>query len=199
MTLPWTPRRGYRRPASWPLPALLLALLLLQAAPATARDEFLVESVETRVERDTLVIDAQIDYAFSEVAIEALDNGVPLTLEVHIQLRATDSWVWDESLADQRLRYVIRYKPLSERYLVSRLPGTGGRSYVTRDAAVAALGDLRDLQLASISQLEEGRDYEIQLQASLDVEELPLPLKPMAYLLPSWKLSTGWTKWPLAR
>jgi hypothetical protein len=62
---------------------------------------------------------------------------------------------------------------------------------------VAALGDLSGLQLVGIDRLEEDEDYEIHLQAYLDIEELPIPLKPMAYLFPSWKLSTGWTKWPV--
>jgi len=178
-------------------PIVMLILALLPLASAMADDDFQVKSVEFRSQDDTLVMDAQIDFAFSEVAIEALDNGVPLTLEVHIQLRASDAWVWDKSLVDQRLRYVIRYKPLSERYLVGRFPDSGGHSYVTRDAAVAALGDLQGIQLVGRERLEEDTNYEVHLQASLDIEALPLPLKPMAYLLPSWKLSTGWTKWPL--
>ena len=111
--------------------------------------------------------------------------------------RPADAWVWENSLVDQRLRYVIRYKPLSERYLVNRLPADGGRSYVTRDAAVAALGAIEDLDLVPAELLKAGKDYEVHLKASLDIEDLPLPLKPMAYLLPSWKLSSGWTKWPL--
>jgi hypothetical protein len=171
----------------------------MRPAMLLADDDFRVQSVSVRTEGDMLVMDAQLDFGFSEVAIEALDNGVPLTVEVHVQLRSTDAWIWDPSLVDQRLRYVIRYKPLSERYLVIRLPGNGGRSYVTRDAAVAALGDLRDLELVSTDRLEADKHYEIHLQAALDIEELPLPLKPVAYLFPSWKLSTGWTKWPLAR
>jgi hypothetical protein len=178
---------------------LTLLLAVLGSGPAAADEEFRVESVAIRTEGERLIMDGQLDYNFSEVAIEALDNGVPLTLDVHIQLRPADAWIWDQSLVDQRLRYVIRYKPLSERYLVSRLPGEGGRSYVTRDAAVAALGDLRGIELTGVDRLEPGEDYEIHLQASLDIEELPLPLKPLAYLLPSWKLSTGWTKWPLER
>jgi hypothetical protein len=179
--------------------ALIPPLAALRVETVVADDDFRVESVQIRPDGDRLVMDAQLDYSFSEVAIEALDNGVPLTLDVHIQLRAADAWIWSQSLVDQRLRYVIRYKPLSERYLVSRLPGDGGRSYVTRDAAVAALGDLRGLELVRVDRLEAGQDYEVHLQASLDIEELPLPLKPLAYLLPSWKLSTGWTKWPLER
>ncbi|MGD9299645.1 MAG: DUF4390 domain-containing protein, partial [Thiohalocapsa sp.] len=39
--------------------------------------------------------------------------------------------------------------------------------------------------------------YEVQIRVSLDIEELPLPLRPMAYLYPSWKQSSKWTKWPL--
>lgn len=179
------------------------AVLWLAGALLTSRavvaSEFRVDEVTTRLEGETVVLDARIDYRFSAVALEALDNGVPLTLEVHVQLRPADAWVWEDSLVDQRLRYMIRYKPLSERYLVSRLPDTGGRDYVTRDAAIAALGDIRGLDLVSIDRLEPNREYEVHLQASLDVESLPLPLKPMAYLLPSWKLSSGWTKWPLQR
>jgi hypothetical protein len=176
----------------------LLALLWWLTAAVPALAEFGVEEVRAWDNGDMLVMDASIDYGFSEDALEALDNGVPLTLEVHIQVRDADAWVWDESLADQRLRYVIRYKPLSERYLVTQLPDDGGRSYVTRDAAIAALGEIEGLQLVSSERLRETGDaFEIHVKASLDIEELPLPLKPIAYLYPSWKLSSGWTKWPL--
>jgi hypothetical protein len=186
------------RRSSHPLgPLVLLFLCTLTAAPEVMA-EFVVKEVRAREEGDMLLMDARIDYGFSEEALEALDNGVPLTVEVHIQLRGADDWVWSESLVDQRLRYVIRYKPLSERYLVSRRPDEGGISYVTRDAAIAGLGEIEGLQLVSRERLrEEGGSFEIQVKASLDIDELPLPLKPMAYLFPSWKLSSGWTKWPL--
>jgi hypothetical protein len=177
-------------------PLVLLLLWILTPPPAAA--EFNVEDVRTRDESDMLIMDAEIRYGFSEDALDALDNGVPLTVEVHVQLRGVDDWIWDESLVDQRLRYVIRYKPLSERYMVSRLPSDGGISYVTRDAAIAALGKIDGLQLVSKERMNEaGGPFEIQVKASLDIDELPLPLKPEAYLFPSWKLSSGWTKWPL--
>jgi hypothetical protein len=180
------------------LAAILAALLWLSATgPAGARDDFTVEHFETRVERDRVVLDARIDYDFSDAALEALDNGVPLTLDVHVQVRPADAWVWQESLVDQHLRYLIRYRPLSEQYLVTRLPGSDGRSYVTRDAAIAALGEIDDLDLVHLNRLDPDERYEVHLRASLDVEELPLPLKPIAYLHPAWKLSTGWTRWPL--
>jgi hypothetical protein len=185
-----SPRRSLKANFLW------LALLLLLPGLALARPAFQVEAVETRLHGEELVMDALMDPALSPVALEALDNGVPLTLEVHYQVREASAWVWEESLVDRRLRFEIRYQPLAGRYLVGPVPG-GGRSYVTRDAAIAALGDLRDLPLLGRDELLAGKDYEIHLRVALDIEELPLPLKPMAYLLPSWKLSTGWTTWPL--
>ena len=170
-----------QRPPVTPIVVMTLALVLLKTAAALA--DFTVDKVDTRFQNDMLVMDAHIDYAFSKVALKALDNGVPLTLDVHVQLRRSDAWMWEESLVDEHLRYVIRYKPLSERYTVTRLPGDDGRSYVTRDAAITALGTIEGLQLVPKARLDAGRTYLIELRAALDVEELPLPLRPMAYLL----------------
>jgi hypothetical protein len=174
----------------------LAALLLSLALPAAARD-FDVTEASTRLEKDTYLLNATVRYDFSDRALEALDNGVPLTVEVHVQVRPENDWVWTKSLSDQRLRYRIRYKPLSERYLVSRLPGQDGRTYVTRDAALAALGELNDLALVSRRQLQPETAYDVHIRVSLDIEELPLPLRPIAYLYPSWKQSSKWTRWPL--
>ncbi len=188
-----------RSPRRYPVPHMLLILWALTIAPRVAA-EFIVTAVQTRTEGKMLVMDADIDYGFSEEALEALDNGVPLILEVHIQLRCVDDWVWEQSLVDQRLRYAIRYKPLSERYLVSRLPtdGSTGSDYVTRDAAIAALGKIEGLPLVPEERLRKADGpFRLWVKAFLDPEGLPLPLRPIAYLFPAWKLSSGWTRWPL--
>jgi len=188
----------YLRYLSW---VLLTLWTLTTAPPITA--EFTVAAVQTRDEGGMLVMGVDIVYGFSIEALKALDNGVPLTLEVHIQLRGAGAWVWNlwnRSLVDQRLRYLIRYRPLSERYLVSPLTGDSGMGsdYVTRDAAIAALGRIDGLQLVSRERLRKvGGAFKLWVKASLDIEELPLPLRPIAYLFPAWKLSSGWTQWPL--
>lgn len=183
------------QPAPWGF-VFWLTLLLLPS-PGNAKPAFPIEDVKIRAVGEELVMDARFVPDLSPVALEALDNGVPLTLEAHIQVRETEAWVWDSSLVDRRLRYEIRYQPLAERYQVSPVPGGAGHNYVTRDAAIAALGDLHDLPLLNRGELAAGKDYRVDLKIALDIEELPLPLRPTAYLLPSWKLSSGWTTWPL--
>ena len=69
------------------LAAGAVALWALAHAHAAA-DSFRVESARTRLDGQTYVLDAQIHYGFSELALEALDNGVPLTIEVHVQAQA---------------------------------------------------------------------------------------------------------------
>jgi hypothetical protein len=180
------------------LAMLALAVLLALLAPAAlADDRFRVERVEIERVEDVFVMHAALDYRFSPQALEALENGVPLTILVQIQVRRIGAWLWEDSLVDLQLRYAIRYKPLSERYEVYRLPGNEGRSFVSRDAAIRALGEIARLDLIDSGVLDPDGAYEVQIRASLDIEELPLPLRPMAYLTPSWKHSSGWTKWPL--
>lgn len=191
---------GRRRPGHAVVATAARALLLLALMVGSAvADDFNVVEARTYLDDGIYELDAQIDYDFSERALEALENGVPLTLEVHVQVRRADGWIWENSLVDRRLRYRIRYKPLSERYLVSRLPGESGSTYITREAALAALGEIRGLALVGENRLQPDEDYEVHIRASLDIEELPLPLRPMAYLRPSWKQSSDWTKWPLTR
>ena len=179
------------RPLHW-----LGLLLFLLPGLVAARPAFPIEEVTVRAQDDQWLMDVRFAPELSPRALEALDNGVPLTIEVYYQVRQVDDWIWDASLVDRRLRYEIRYQPLAERFLVGPVPGAGQR-YVTRDAALAALGDLRNLPLLSQRELVAEARYEIDLKISLDIEELPLPLRPLAYLLPSWKLSSGWTTWPL--
>ncbi|NCA68855.1 MAG: DUF4390 domain-containing protein [Sphingobacteriia bacterium] len=180
---------------------LVLACALIYGleplTPALARSDFHVQQVQTRLLDDLYRMDARLDFSFSAEALEALDNGVPLTILAQIQIRRVGARIWEDSLLDLQLRYAIRYKPLAERYEVSRLPDREGRGFVSRDAAIRALGEISDLVLIDAARLDPNSTYEIHLRASLDIEELPLPLRPIAYLKPSWKLSSGWSRWPL--
>ena len=66
-------------------------------------------------------------------------------------------------------------------------------------AAIAALGEIEDLWLLEQERLEPDENYLLKVKVSLDIEALPLPLRPVAYLKPSWDLSSGWSRWPLER
>ncbi len=170
--------------------AWLLVLLLLPGLSLAA--DFKIKSETCRSTADAFVLDANIDFAFSDKALEALQNGVPLTLELHLQVRRDGAWVWEKDLSDSRLRYQIRFHPLASVYQVVDMQNNSTQSFVTRDVAISALGDIQGMPVIKHSQMENGKIYRVGLRATLDIDALPLPLRPMAYLSPSWNLSSEW-------
>ncbi|NCF09332.1 MAG: DUF4390 domain-containing protein, partial [Gammaproteobacteria bacterium] len=56
---------------------------------------------------------------------------------------------------------------------------------------------LRDFPMLDRRLLRVGVRYGARLRASLDVEALPLPLRPVAYLSSAWDLTSEWHDWLL--
>jgi hypothetical protein len=168
----------------------LLWLWLLPLAGIAA--EFQITRLQCPLEDDYYRLRAEIDYQFSPEALEALENGVRLTLELHIQIRQRDAWVWQEDFKATRLRYTLRYHALSSLYQLEELGAGQRQNFATLEAALKTLGTLEGLPLVKASQLAPATPYVARLKTSLDLDALPLPLRPLAYLSPSWNLSSGW-------
>ncbi|MBL3598570.1 MAG: DUF4390 domain-containing protein [gamma proteobacterium endosymbiont of Lamellibrachia anaximandri] len=175
---------------------LLLLLLLTLGASAWSAD-FTVKEVQIELQDQHYQLSAHIDYQLSEQALEALSNGVPLTLEVHLIVEKTWHRFWEPLPYEGYLRYQIRFLALTGLYRVVDLQSGEEQSFVTREAALRALGEIDELVLVAQAELIYGERYQLRLRAGLDIESLPLPLRPLAYLGIGWKLTTGWIQWPL--
>lgn len=173
---------------------LLTFLLIPALVPAS---DFRVSELSARQQDGFFVMRAELAYDFPDTPLEALRNGVPLTLEVHVQLRRAGAWIWERDLLDTRLRYQIRYHALASTYQVLDLQSESQQDFVTLESALAALGEIPSFPLIRVEELQTGESYELSLKAQLDIEALPLPLRPMAYITPSWNLSSDWKTWPL--
>lgn len=170
-----------------------LLLLILPPLPVLG-EEFKVRNLAIELVDGQYRMAADIDYQFSDKAIEALVNGVPLTLEVHVQLRDKSAWIWQDDLLDVRLRYRIRYLALAAVYQVVDLQADTQQNFHTQRSAFEALGEIRNFTLIAADKLDKGRSYLLSLRSSLDIEALPLPLRPMAYVTSSWKLNSDWSE-----
>ena len=181
---------------TWAARFPFLVSLLLLSLPSHS-EEFLVTDLSAKLVDDTYLMNAEIEYRFSEDVLEALQNGVPITLEMHVQIRREGAWVWTKDLLDFRSRYQIRYHALASVYQVLDLQSGSQQNFATQSSALDALGNIVDLPLVSSADLEPGETYILAVRAKLDIESLPLPLRPVAYVTPSWRLSSEWNKWPL--
>jgi hypothetical protein len=179
------------------LPYALVLCLLGSMLGVLQAQELRVESTSTHLSNGVLMLDARIHYSLSNKALEALYNGVPLTLELDIRVLRQRRYLWDEEVARLRQRYRLRYHPLTEQYLVKNLNTDNQQSYETLEAALGALGHIEDFPMLDKRLLDSNERYTAQLRVGLDIESLPAPLRPLAYLSPSWRLSSDWYSWPL--
>lgn len=176
-----------------------LLILVVLAVPATG----LADGVEfkrialTLSEDGRILLDADIGYDLNDTILEALENGVPLTFETHVQMRRADAWIWEADTVEHRLRTVLRYRPLSALYELRNLQGDERLSFATREAALRTLGKIVAMPVIDRSALELDEDYLVRIQVQLDVESLPLPMRPRAYLSRDWSLSSEPWEWRL--
>lgn len=174
------------------------ALLLLCAAlPLWAASLSFSQVTITLGEDNRIFLDAQIAYELNAAATEALENGVPLTFITHVQMRAVDAWVWEKDVAEYRLRSVLRYRPLSGLYEVRSVSSADKQVFATRASALRYMGRIRDMAIVERARLDASKEYLVRLESYLDVEALPLPMRPQAYLSSDWDIEAEPWEWRL--
>jgi len=151
----------------------------------------------TLSEEGLILLDAEIAYDLNDTVSEALENGVPLTFETHVQMRRAKAWIWEKDIVDHRLRTVLRYRPLSGLYELRNLQGEEGLSFATREAALRALGKIVGMPIIERHRLDLDKDYLVLVDVKLDIESLPLPMRPMAYITRDWSISSDPWEWRL--
>ncbi len=181
-----------RRPRAW-----LAGLLLAAAAGAAEPGLFRITQADTRLADGVFLLSARIDYRLSPEALEALDSGVPLFVVLDIRVERQRRWWWNSTVARLQQRYLLLYHALSEKYVVHSLNSGAQANYRSLAEALAALGRIEDLPLMDSNLLESGADYRVRMRAYLDIEALPAPLQPLAYLSPGWRLQSEWRQWSL--
>ncbi len=176
--------------------ALISLVLLIGGASASNLLRF-NQVVITLGEDDNIYLDALVSYDLTDAVMQALQNGVSVTFETRIRMREVDIWFWRQDAVEHRLRHILRYRALSGLYEVITPESASKQAFATSSAALRYLGRIRDLKLIGRNQLDLGQHYLVRLEAYLDVEALPLPLRVRAYTSPEWSLTVEPWEWRL--
>ncbi len=175
----------------------LLAIAAGAALPVGA-DELRVARVETHRSQDFILVDADLDIDISPDAREALESGVALTFVVEFQVRRARRYLWDPTVIEQARHIRVQRHALADRYLVTDLVRDQRHVFNSVGEALNAVGTLRDIPLGRPAELPMPGAYIARLRARLDIESLPAPLRPIAYISPSWRLGSDWYEWNFA-
>jgi hypothetical protein len=179
------------------LGGLLLGLFL--ATDAFAGDSgFRIVRAELALEGGSYVLNADVDYQFSEPAIDALKNGVPLTLILSLKIKRERTYWWNETVLNERRQLRIRYHPLAKLFQLVHDNGGVPQNFASLNALLDAMGTIRGLSVMPADRLRQGERYRASVAVWLDIESLPLPLRPIAYVTPAWYLDSPRYQWLVA-
>lgn len=176
--------------------ALLCTLFALGVGSARA-DGIKVNDASAQLVNGVVMVSAHMTYHLSDKAVEALVNGVPLTFNVNVEIQRHRKWLWNKTVVSVRQSYRLEYHALSKQYLVINLITGVHRTFQTLQDAEDGLGTISHLPVGESRQLAKAGDYLGRIQAQLDIEALPSPLSPIAWLSNDWRLSSDWYTWKL--
>jgi len=188
-----------RRTAMTALVCILVLGCLASAAGADdSRGGFVIRTAYTELLNGVYYLSADVDLDMSQDALNALENGVPLTVEWQIEVIKHRSFIWDKTVATLTERFQISYHPLTRRFIIKNLNSGEQQSFVSYQDAVTSLGQVNDLPVIDASLLEPRTRYTIRMRAVLDITDFPGPLKLIASWFKGWDLSSDWYAWVLA-
>ena len=160
---------------------------------------FEVRSASTRQVGGVHTLDARLQLVLSSEALQALSSGVPLVIELQLQLIRDRRFWWDDSEAYLTVRFELEYRPLSQRYIVRNTNSGDQDSFATLYSALNNLGRVQGLPVIDDALLEPGDDYRIRLRAMLQTQQYPAPLRLLFFWRSEWQLQSEWYEWLLER
>jgi hypothetical protein len=172
------------------------ALVLL--LPAVQAASFTVSDAQMDIDDDPYRLSAQLVYELSDEVNEALQNGIPVTLRMDVEIFRKREYLWAQTIIVVRQRFRLQYHALSEQYLVNNL-NTGEQTfYKVLGDALYNLEHIVNFPVINAAMLDPKEEYYARVRTSVDIKELPVPLRFFAYFSSGWNLNSGWFSWSLS-
>ncbi len=158
---------------------------------------FQVRSAVAQLRDGVYYLNAVVDYRLSTEAVDALNSGVPLGIRLDVEIIHPRRWWFDDDDVALQQSYQVDYHALSERYTVLNVNSGDQASFGSLFAALQFLGRVERLPLVDTAVLDDDRGYYVRMRASLDQEQLPGPLRLLAFWRRDWAIASEWYRWPL--
>ena len=161
---------------------------------AELNDGFIVRNAELNQIETKYLLNADIEFRFSKEALQALEHGIALQIDIEMQTKQIRKWIRDKKISEEVLSQRLEHHPLREQYLVTNLNSGIKHDFHNLNNALEFMGTISDHPFLEPSTLEQGQMYSAQIRARLNTESLPAPLRLSAYISSDWRLSSPWYK-----
>jgi hypothetical protein len=169
--------------------ALLCFSVSLQAS------SIVIEFATSTLVNEHYQVDAYIEYEFDDEVLTALAHGIALKIDTFIKVKRERNWLWDPVVREETVSFLLERHALSDHYLLTNLGTDQKEQFQYLDEALRALGSVNGHFLFDSSTIDPEASYIGYIKSELNIEALPPPMRPIAYISPHWQAESAWYEW----
>jgi hypothetical protein len=190
------PRRASR--SAWLACALLGVILWAQPLFADGLEgRFEVRSADLQLKDGVYHLNAHVDLPVSEAVRRGLAEGVPLTIELDLDIERVRQLLPNSRVAELTQRYHLQYNAVSAHYILRNDNSGQQESLSTVDAAIEQLSEVRSLPVLDKALISTDRRYEANVRAKVDYGSVPFTLRVVMFWVNDWHRESDWYTWTL--
>jgi hypothetical protein len=183
-------------------PILLLASVVLAvglAAPAIRADglegRFEVRSADLELKDGVYHLNARMDLPVGDAVRRGLADGVPLTIELDLDIERVRQLLPNSRVAELTQRYHLQYNAVSARYILRNDNSGQQESIGTVDDALERLSEVRSVPVLDQSLMASNRRYEASVRVKADYGAVPFTLRLLMFWVSDWHRESDWYTW----
>ena len=203
-----TPRSANRRPRPRPpavyarligatLAALAAALWVEPLQADGLEGRFEVRSADLQLTEGVYHLNAHLDLPVSDAVRRGLAEGVPLAVELDLDIEKVRQLLPNSRVAELTQRYHLQYNAVSARYVLRNDNSGQQQSLSTVEDAIEQLSEVRGLPVLDKALLSVGRRYEANVRAKVDYGSVPFSLRVVMFWVNDWHRESDWYTWTL--
>jgi predicted component of type VI protein secretion system len=158
---------------------------------------FEVRSADLQLKDGVYHLNAHMDLPVSDAVRRGLAEGVPLTVELDLDIERVRQLLPNSRVAELTQRYHLQYNAVSARYILRNDNSGQQQSLSNVDSALELLSELRGLPVLDKALISAGRRYEASVRAKVDYGSVPFTLRVVMFWVNDWHRESDWYTWTL--
>ena len=176
--------------------AAFMALALAQSLHAEGlAGRFEVRTADLELKDGVYHLNARIDLPITDAVRRGLVEGVPLTLELDLDIERVRQLLPNSRVAELTQHYHLQYNAVSARYILRNDNSGQQESLGTVDEAISHLSEVHSLPALDKALIAADRRYEGRLKARLDFGTVPFTLRLLMFWVSDWHRESDWYAW----
>ena len=175
-----------------------LLIVMLLAPPLRAdglEGRFEVRSADLELKDGVYHLNARLDLPVSEAVRQGLAEGVPLSMEVDLDIERVRQFFPNSRVAELTQHYQLQYNAVSARYVLKNENSGQQESLGTIEGALELISEIRDLPVLDKSLIQRDRRYEASVRAKVDYGTVPFTLRLVMFWVSDWHRESDWYTW----